>query len=60
VLAPLVPPYWLGVSPVGGLTLGTIRHLGPDAKHIVAPQLVPGTDNGRLRHGLLVYDGGRS
>jgi hypothetical protein len=60
VLAPLVPPYWLGVSPVGGLMLGTIRHLGPDAKHVVAPQLVPGTDNGRLRHGLLVYDGGRS
>jgi hypothetical protein len=60
VMAPLVPPYWLGAKPVGNLTLGTIRHLGPESGHIVAPRLVPGTDDGRIRRGLIVYDGGRS
>jgi hypothetical protein len=60
VLAPLVPPYWLGVSPIEDLACGTIRHLGPDSGHIVAPRLVPGTENARVRRGLIVYDGGRS
>lgn len=60
VLAPLVPPYWLGAVPIDSLTLGTIRHLGPDTQHDLAPRLVPGTENGRSRRGLVVYDGGRS
>lgn len=60
VLAPLVPPYWLGTTPVEGLTCGTIRYLGPDSEHVVAPRLVPGTENGRVRRGLTIYNGGRS
>jgi hypothetical protein len=60
VLAPLVPPYWLGTTPIEGLSCGTIRHLGPDSGYTAAPRLVPGTDNGQLRHGLVIYDGGRS
>ena len=60
VLAPLVPPYWLGTTPVEGMTCGTIRYLGADSGLIAAPRLVPGTDDGRLRHGLTIYDGGRS
>ena len=60
VLAPLIPPYWLGATPVEGMTCGTVRNLGPESGHIVAPRLVPGTESGRVRHGLIVYDGGRS
>lgn len=60
VLAPLIPPYWLGATPVEGMTCGTVRNLGPESGHIVAPRLVPGTENRRVRRGLTVYDGGRS
>lgn len=60
VLAPLIQPYWLGATPVEGLTCGTIRNLGPESGHIAAPRLVPGTENGRIRRGFTVYDGGRS
>jgi hypothetical protein len=60
VLAPLVPPYWLGATPVEEMTCGTIRYLGADTRVIAAPRLVPGTDDGRVRHGLTIYDGGRS
>jgi hypothetical protein len=60
VLAPLVPPYWLGATPVESLTCGTIRYLGPDSGHILAPRLVPGTENGHVRRGLTIYNGGRS
>jgi hypothetical protein len=60
VLAPLVPPYWLGATPAENLTCGIVRHLHPDAVQIAAPRLVPGTDSGRVRRGFIVYDGGRS
>jgi hypothetical protein len=60
VLAPLVPPYWLGTTPVEGMTCGTIRYLGPGSGHVAAPRLVPGTENGRVRRGLTIYNGGRS
>ncbi len=60
VLAPIAAPYWLGTSAVEGLTCGTVRHLGPAMRTVGAPRLVPISGNGRLRHGLVVYDGGRS
>lgn len=60
VLAPLIAPYWLGAIPVKALTCGTIRNLGPESEHMAAPRLVPGTENGRIRRGFIVYDGGRS
>ncbi len=59
VLAPVVPPYWLGETPVVELELGTLRHIGPETERLGAPRLAltqPGT---RLRHGFVVYSGGR-
>jgi hypothetical protein len=61
VLAPTRPPYWLGEKPVAQLELTTLRHIG---------QEVPGDEGapefgrrapkgGRLRHGFVVYSGGR-
>jgi hypothetical protein len=60
VLAPLVPPYWLGTAPIQDLACGTLRYLAADLGRVEAPRLVPGTDHGRLRRGLTIYDGGRS
>ena len=41
VLAPLVPPYWLGTTPVQGLNCGTIRYLGPDSEDFRRRVLFP-------------------
>jgi hypothetical protein len=60
VLAPLVPPYWLGSTPIKRMNCGTIRYLGAHSGLISAPRLVPGTDDARMRHGLTIHDGGRS
>jgi hypothetical protein len=57
-IAPIVAPYWLGTKTVGPLTLGSFRHVGPALDKIPAPRLRAAT--GRLRHGLTVYDGGRT
>jgi len=56
-LAPLTVPYWVGAMPLQGLTLGTFRHLGPAIES--APRFASAAGRGRMRHGLLVYDGGR-
>jgi hypothetical protein len=58
VLAPIAVPYWLGAEHVVTLTLGAIRHLGPAIETAVAPRFVAGS--GRLRRGLVVYDGGQN
>ncbi|MGB6538385.1 MAG: PAS domain-containing protein [Xanthobacteraceae bacterium] len=56
VLAPLKIPQWIGVSPIGTLELGSRRYVGPGVEKRLAPRfLAP-----RSRHGLMVYDGGRS
>ncbi len=60
VVAPLTAPYWIGAEQVLSLTLGATRHLGPAIETIPAPRLVKGSDKGRQRHGLTVYDGGRN
>jgi hypothetical protein len=60
VLAPLVPPYWLGTTPAQGLNCGTIRYFGPDSEDFLAPRLVPGAENGRLRRCLTIFNGGRT
>ena len=57
VLAPVVPPYWLGEKPVVELSLRTLRHLGDDSGR-GAPRFVSGV-GGRPRHGFVVYTGGR-
>jgi hypothetical protein len=64
-LAPLDLPYWFGMSPVGKLALGTIRFLGhEDAQNVDAGEADPAREplltGGRIRHGLIVYDGGQS
>ncbi|HWV40116.1 PAS domain-containing protein [Pseudorhodoplanes sp.] len=54
-LAPLAAPYWLGAKAMGSLELGMFRHVGgwgdmdPPRFHAVP---------GRMRGGLIVYDGG--
>jgi hypothetical protein len=59
VLAPLVPPYWLGEKPVVELVLGTLRHIGPETDSLGAPQFASTSVGGRRRHSFVVYGGGR-
>ena len=56
VLAPLAIPPWIGLSPVGPLTLGSRRHIGA----AVEKRLLPRFLTPRSRRGFVVYDGGRS
>jgi hypothetical protein len=56
VLAPLKVPPWLGASPIGGLTLGGRRHVGAALEKRLLPRFMAP----RGRHGLVVYEGGRS
>ncbi len=55
-IAPMTVPYWLGVKSVSPLRLGMFRHIGADAA-AQTPRLVAAA--GRVRHGLVVYQGGR-
>jgi hypothetical protein len=56
VLAPLSIPPWIGVKPIGPLTLGSHRHIGAAVEKRLLPRfLAP-----RSRRGFVVYDGGRS
>jgi hypothetical protein len=59
VLAPTIPPYWIGAKPVVELTLGTLRHTGSDADISIAPRLMPAATGSRVQHGFVVYSGGR-
>ena len=61
VLAPLVPPYWLGEKPLVELELGTLRHIGSEIESYRAPRFAPApaTEQVQLRHGFVVYSGGR-
>jgi len=62
-LAPHEVPYWFGMKPVGGLSLGTIRFLGDQLGDHDATardrRTEPLPAGGRIRHGLVVYDGGQ-
>lgn len=58
ILAPLVPPYWLGEKAVVELELGTLRFIGAVQSVLGAPRFRNGTGQ-RVRHGFLVYSGGR-
>ena len=57
-LAPMAAPYWLGAKAIGALTLGMFRHLGPTVDAPLQPRLRAAP--GRIKHGLTVYEGGRT
>jgi hypothetical protein len=54
ILAPLKIPQWLGASPIGALTLGSRRHIGPALERRLLPRFV----TQRVWRGLRVYEGG--
>jgi hypothetical protein len=56
-LAPMAAPYWLGAKAVGPLKLGMLRHMGAAVEATSIPRFAAAA--GRLRHGLVVYQGGR-
>ena len=58
VLVPARPPYWLGEKPVTELELITL-HMGQDLETERAPHFGQTPKGGRLRHGFVVYSGGR-
>jgi hypothetical protein len=58
ILAPLVPPYWLGEKSIAELELNTLRFIGGLHSDLGAPRFRTGTGH-RVRHGFLVYSGGR-
>ena len=57
-LAPLAQPYWLGAESIVELELQTLRHIGATQSDVAVPQLRSGAGL-RMRHGFLVYSGGR-
>jgi hypothetical protein len=60
VLAPVAVPFWLGSSRLEPLSLGSLRHLGSVADTVAPSRLLETVGRNRTRHGLVVYDGGRS
>jgi hypothetical protein len=59
-LAPAGNSLWLGEIALEHLTLGTLRFLGPEQAVRRVPTHVPERPTGRLRRGLMVYDGGQA
>jgi hypothetical protein len=65
VLAPAEPPLWLGAAALVDLRLGTHRYVGPEVAGGLAPRagssttMAPHAPAGKVRHGLVVYDGGQ-
>ena len=59
VLAPMVPPYWLGAKPVSELELVSLRHIGPQLTGRGIPHFGQRADASRVQHGFVVYSGGR-
>lgn len=58
-LVPATRPYWLGAKPLTGLDLTTLRHLDENIdRHLETPAL-QGPAGGTVRHGFVVYSGGR-
>jgi hypothetical protein len=59
-LTPFNAPFWLGVSRLGALTLGNMRHLDPVQEMPTAARLVAGTQGPARRAVFTVHEGGRS
>jgi hypothetical protein len=58
VLTALVPPVWVGASRLEGISLGTLRHLG-SGMETTAPRFAAPAGPSEVRHGFVVYEGGR-
>lgn len=58
-LAPLAIPFWIGVRPVAELVIGNLRHVGAEAAAAQSAEFAPLPEGGKLRRGLVVYEGGR-
>jgi hypothetical protein len=58
-LAPLGNAHWLGDTALDHLTLGSLRYLDSEQAVRPAPTIAPALSVGRLRRGLMVYDGGQ-
>lgn len=59
-LTPFNAPFWLGVSRLGALTLGNVRHLDPAQEMPTAARLVAGTRGPARRAVFTVHEGGRA
>jgi hypothetical protein len=59
-LTPFNAPFWLGVSRLGALTLGNLRHLDPAQEMSTAARLVAGTQGPARRAVFTVHEGGRA
>jgi hypothetical protein len=57
ILAPLRTPPTIATTPLGPLTLGSRRHIGPAIEKRLLPRILAPLGS---RRGLVVYDGGRS
>jgi hypothetical protein len=58
-MTPVVAPYWLGTRFVAELELTGVRHLGAVESARNVPVFGQPAETGRLRHGFVVYSGGR-
>lgn len=59
-LAPNDAPAWFGLSALGSLTLGPFRYVGQAVTATAPAAVIEIPPKGRIRHGLVVYDGGQS
>ncbi len=59
-LTPFNAPFWLGISRLGVLTLGNVRHLDPARETPTAARLVAGTQGPARRAVFTVHEGGRA
>ncbi len=58
ILAPLATPQWLGLSPLGALTIGPRRHVGAELETRLLPRFMA-SRRSQLRRQFVVHHGGR-
>jgi hypothetical protein len=58
ILAPLQAPKWLGLSPIGALTIGPRRHLGAELETRLLPRFMA-SRRSQSRRSFVVHNGGR-
>jgi hypothetical protein len=59
-IAPIGVPFWLGVSRMGALAIGNVRHLSPALEGPTVARLVAGNPSAARRAAFTVYEGGRT